>query len=203
MLVLAGLLATYVVRGLQTTKDPVAAPRPQPTQVAAAPTTAPPTPTPTPTRVAPEQQFVFDEKNNTFTVSSTLLFELNSATLRPEARATLARIVQRVQRERRFGTVAVTGYTDDTGTPEFNLLLSRRRARVVALYLRSHLGEANSVTYVGRGASNFAQPNTSDENRAQNRRVEVSVPSAGGNASAAPSASGSAQAAPSPSASSS
>jgi outer membrane protein OmpA-like peptidoglycan-associated protein len=204
MLVLAGLLVTYVVRGLQTTKETTTtAP---PTKPVAAATRAAPSPTPTPrpspSAPAPAQEPVFDPTTNTFTVNNTLLFELNSATLRPEARATLAKIVRRIRTEQRLGTVTVTGYTDDTGTPAFNLLLSRRRARVVAEYLRRELGADNVVAFEGRGASNFAKPNTSDENRAQNRRVEVMVPPATANPSATPSASPSVSPAgvPSPSA---
>ncbi|WP_321366191.1 OmpA family protein [uncultured Desulfuromusa sp.] len=67
----------------------------------------------------------------------------------------------------------ISGHTDNTGGAEANLLLSKHRAEQVRQYLLetfSILPEALIVAYYGD--TRPAEPNTSPENRALNRRVE-------------------------------
>ncbi len=67
----------------------------------------------------------------------------------------------------------ISGHTDNTGTPEANLLLSKHRAEQVRQYLLDTFTiqpEALAVAYYGD--TRPAEPNTSTENRALNRRVE-------------------------------
>jgi outer membrane protein OmpA-like peptidoglycan-associated protein len=174
------VLVAYVAVGVNRTNVPVAAePTASPT---AAPTTATQVPAPVPTTPKPSPsssgpKVTFNEGNNTFTVND-LLFELNSAKLKPEARASLAEIVTKVRREHRLGTLVVTGYTDDSGSPAFNAALSTRRASAVATYLRTHLGSAYRVKAFGKGDLDPLKPNTTEANRTRNRRVEVVVPPA-------------------------
>jgi OOP family OmpA-OmpF porin len=68
------------------------------------------------------------------------------------------------------------GYTDDTGKPEYNMELSRRRAEAVADYLNNNfkLGP-DRVIPIWYGAANPIASNDSEEGRAKNRRVEVSI----------------------------
>lgn len=49
--------------------------------------------------------------------------------------------------------IHVLGYTDNIGTNRYNLTLSKKRARTVAKYLRSHLGPnvASRISYEGKG----------------------------------------------------
>jgi outer membrane protein OmpA-like peptidoglycan-associated protein len=68
--------------------------------------------------------------------------------------------------------VHVEGYTDDLGTPADNLDLGRRRAENG----RNLFGAGNDrVAAIARGAINFVVPNTSEANRAQNRRIVITV----------------------------
>lgn len=71
----------------------------------------------------------------------------------------------------------IIGYTDDgnivpTDKYKDSLGLSAMRALGVTRILISNGVEAKKVTSFGAGATNFVLPNTSDENRAKNRRVE-------------------------------
>jgi OOP family OmpA-OmpF porin len=72
--------------------------------------------------------------------------------------------------------VALQGFTDNRGTPEYNMELSRRRAEAVADYLMKNfkLG-SDRVAAVWYGEANPVASNDTAEGRAKNRRVEVAV----------------------------
>ena len=65
----------------------------------------------------------------------------------------------------------ITGHTDSRASDAYNLRLSRNRANSVARVARS-VG-ANVVEVRGYGERDPRVPNTSAENMAQNRRVEI------------------------------
>ena len=68
------------------------------------------------------------------------------------------------------------GYTDDTGKPEYNMELSRRRAEAVADYLSKNFNlGSDRVVALWYGAENPIASNDTDEGRAKNRRVEISI----------------------------
>jgi OOP family OmpA-OmpF porin len=72
--------------------------------------------------------------------------------------------------------VALFGFTDDTGKPEYNMELSRRRAEAAADYLQKNynLG-SDRVVANWYGAANPVDSNDTEEGRAKNRRVELSI----------------------------
>ena len=106
----------------------------------------------------------------TAAISTDLLFEFDSADVRPEGRDILAE-VGRVIREAR-APVIIEGYTDGTGPAEYNLELSRQRALAVAAVLRSSAGSDVEIDVRGFGESG-AVDNVSSPDR---RRVVVSLP---------------------------
>jgi len=69
----------------------------------------------------------------------------------------------------------VSGYSDITGEPEFNIFLSQKRADFVKDYLVSLGVNESQVESKGFGATNFIADNDSAEGREQNRRVEVEI----------------------------
>jgi outer membrane protein OmpA-like peptidoglycan-associated protein len=188
MLVVAAALVTYVVVGVNRSRDvrAAAAGRAKP---GATPTTAPghargaggsapasrsssssapePTPSATPS---------FDPRTSSYTIPNTVLFALNSATLLPDARNALDQVVEGVVHEKRYGRIIVTGYTDSSGGLALNLSLSDRRAKAVAVYLNDKLDDHFELAYVGLGPENPRAPNDSPEHMALNRRVEIKVP---------------------------
>ena len=68
------------------------------------------------------------------------------------------------------------GFTDDTGKAEYNMELSRRRSEAVAGYLfdKFKLGP-DRVIPLWYGEANPVAANDTEQNRAKNRRVEISV----------------------------
>lgn len=68
------------------------------------------------------------------------------------------------------------GYTDDTGSAEYNLGLSLRRAESVAAYLMDkYMIPEDRIVINYYGAANPVASNATAEGRALNRRVEVAV----------------------------
>jgi outer membrane protein OmpA-like peptidoglycan-associated protein len=113
------------------------------------------------------------EKQVKVRLSSEVLFPMDSARLRPGVRGRLTELAELLQRRGR-GRVTILGYTDDLGSAQHGLVLSRRRAAAVAQVLRPNLDKADYPFSVsGRGEADPAVPNTSEKNRKLNRRVEL------------------------------
>ena len=108
-------------------------------------------------------------------LDSSVLFDKDSARLRPRARATIKTVAQQL-RQVGPGKVTVTGYTDDLGSAAHGLRLSRERAAAVAELLGRGLGPAwPTIKIFGKGEADPAVPNTSEKNRQLNRRVVIPV----------------------------
>ena len=75
--------------------------------------------------------------------------------------------------------IAVEGFTDKSGSPEYNAALSRRRAdRVVQYLVAQHDIPIYRVHMVGLGAQKPAEEGRNRQANAKNRRVEVTIYSA-------------------------
>jgi len=109
---------------------------------------------------------------------SEVFFEFNKAELLPQAQALIASIAPALIEANR--AIEVNGHTDSTGTEEYNLDLSLRRAEAVAGFLRS-LGVGVQLTVQGFGEAQPIAPNnhpdgTDDEvGQSRNRRVELVI----------------------------
>ena len=71
--------------------------------------------------------------------------------------------------------VAVAGYTDSQGSNSYNQTLSEARANSVASYLKSKQVVAARFQIVGFGEQNPIADNTTEQVRAQNLRVELTL----------------------------
>ena len=102
-----------------------------------------------------------------------IYFDFNSATIKPESAAVLRQIVAILHKHPHW-KLSVSGFTDNIGTDEANLLLSRRRAAAVkkALVSRYKIAPERLATS-GYGASSPIESNATLEGRARNRRVEL------------------------------
>ena len=69
-------------------------------------------------------------------------------------------------------SILVDGRTDDIGSQAFNDRLAKRRAEVVAAYLK-RLGVKSPIEIRSQGKCCYAITNNSDESRAINRRVDL------------------------------
>jgi len=78
-------------------------------------------------------------------------------------------------KENKGYSVIIYGYTDDIGKAEDNKLLSQRRANAVKEALTRYGISTTRLTSIGKGELDPIADNTTDEGRAQNRRIEVEL----------------------------
>ena len=71
--------------------------------------------------------------------------------------------------------ILIEGHTDNTGTDEYNLDLSKRRAYAVSDFLQSKGVSQKRFDIKWYGEAQPKYPNDTDANRQLNRRVEVGV----------------------------
>jgi outer membrane protein OmpA-like peptidoglycan-associated protein len=102
-----------------------------------------------------------------------LLFDFDSAQLRPET-AQLVREIAAMLQQNPNWTILVAGHTDSIGGAEHNMRLSRQRAESVSQALVSNGVAASRLQAVGHGMSKPKADNSTLAGRAINRRVEFS-----------------------------
>lgn len=101
-----------------------------------------------------------------------ILFDTDSARIRPESQPTLDEVVKLLASESGW-SLTIEGHTDATGTPAHNQTLSEQRAASVRDYLVSKGAAASRLNSVGFGQSKPVADNATELGRAQNRRVEL------------------------------
>lgn len=108
------------------------------------------------------------------TFNSGLLFQINSAALSEAAKTNLEKVAG-VFVKYPETNLLIEGHTDDTGPDDFNMELSKKRAYAVSDYLTSKGVSTSRMNVKWYGETQPKVPNTSEANRAQNRRVEVAI----------------------------
>jgi len=103
-----------------------------------------------------------------------LFFDTGKYALEPKSETELNKLIRFMQQNKNL-KVEIAGHTDDVGPEQDNQVLSEKRARSVVEYLTSHGIAKDRIRYKGYGESKPVVPNTSDENRQQNRRIEMRV----------------------------
>jgi|GEM_PF-810462 len=170
------------------TEVPVAEPAPEPTaeptpEPAPEPTPAP-TPEPAPEPTADSEPEPAPDSDAPVEVTPAELiagidltsveFEPGTAELTADDRALLDDAADQL-RDRLDEPIDVHVHTDNVGDPDVNLLLSQDRADAIVTYL-SERGVANILlTPRGFGASRPVADNSTEQGRADNRRVELVV----------------------------
>jgi type VI secretion system protein ImpK len=122
----------------------------------------------------------------TITLPGAGLFSSGSATVDPRSHPLLKRIAEALNTV--HGRVVVTGHTDSDPIPTgfrlkfaSNWELAQKRAEAVAALLATTIDSATRLQADGRADTEPVVPNTSPENKALNRRVEILLrPDAGG-----------------------
>jgi outer membrane protein OmpA-like peptidoglycan-associated protein len=109
-----------------------------------------------------------------FTLSSDLLFPINSSYLTDQAKRELDKLATILKEETRK-KIRVDGHTDATGTAEYNVWLSEKRAVSVKTYLSEAGIAASRISTQGLGQTKPVADNNTPEGRERNRRVEVVI----------------------------
>ena len=103
-----------------------------------------------------------------------ILFNTDSYVLRDEAKETIDRIINAINRSYSDREIIVQGHTDNVGEEEYNRILSENRAKAVADYISSNL-QSNIVSHSGFGDKNPIASNDTAEGRRRNRRVDIII----------------------------
>lgn len=108
-------------------------------------------------------------------VVNNIFFDYDQATLRPESRPELERMIALMQ-ERPNLLIEVQGHTDNVGSADYNHKLSLRRAEAVRDYI-ANVGclDPGRIRVRGFGYTKPLATNRTEQGRQQNRRSEFTV----------------------------
>jgi hypothetical protein len=99
-----------------------------------------------------------------------VFFDMGSATLSSQSQGTLQ---QAASTYKPGASVAATGYTDTVGTPEYNMILSQRRADAAKAALVKGGVPATAIATAGKGEGDQLVKTGDGVAEPQNRRVQV------------------------------
>ena len=120
-------------------------------------------------------------KDITVTLASDVTFASDSAELTSAAEAQLQTVAGQLAQYPDGGTLSIVGHTDDVQDDAYNQTLSEKRANAVKTRLAQLTSLDKWQTSVsGKGESEPKVNDTSDEARAANRRVEITLTPTGG-----------------------
>ena len=108
------------------------------------------------------------------TLSSDALFDFDKSTLKAEGQKSLNDLLGKIKGQN-YDVVVAVGHTDGVGSDAYNQKLSVARAESVKAYLVSQGLPDAKIRAEGKGKSNPIAPNDTEEGRAKNRRVEITV----------------------------
>lgn len=103
-----------------------------------------------------------------------LFFETGRYDLADKSRTELARLAAFLNANPAL-RIEIAGHTDDTGEAAANQTLSQKRAQTVVTYLTQAGIDPGRIRAVGYGKTRPVAPNTSEDNRRLNRRIEWRV----------------------------
>jgi OOP family OmpA-OmpF porin len=106
-----------------------------------------------------------------WTYSAVVLFDVNSAEIKSKAFPMLDEVVL-VMKQNPDLKVEIDGHTDNTGSAQYNMTLSEKRAESVRDILVNKGIAPNRIETKGFGFTKPAASNKTKEGRAKNRRVE-------------------------------
>jgi outer membrane protein OmpA-like peptidoglycan-associated protein len=108
-------------------------------------------------------------------LSKPVNFAPDTATISADSQPIVQEIALSLKEHPELTRVEIQGHTDNAGTPAYNKRLSQERAEAVRNALVSLGVETTRLTAVGYGQDKPIGPNTSDEGKARNRRVQILV----------------------------
>ncbi|MBL4657546.1 MAG: PD40 domain-containing protein, partial [Flavobacteriales bacterium] len=105
-----------------------------------------------------------------------ILFKLASSQLEISegSRIQLDAVIKQLETAPGF-KIQIDGHTDDMGKEKYNVELSLKRANFIAEYVEAKGVDPERLLVEGYGSDQPLAPNTTEEGRARNRRVEVKL----------------------------
>lgn len=108
------------------------------------------------------------------TLSSDALFDFDKSSLKAEGQKNLDDLLAKIKGQN-YDVVLAVGHTDALGSDAYNQKLSVARAESVKTYMVSQGMPAGKIKVEGKGKNQPIASNDTEEGRAKNRRVEVTL----------------------------
>ncbi|MBD0740149.1 hypothetical protein BGM09_12175 [Streptomyces sp. CBMA29] len=125
----------------------------------------------------PEQRQETSNSTVTYALQSEVLFKKDSAVLSPTATSRIQAIADDITARHVTSPIRVFGFTDNLGSSEHGMVLSKQRADAVYKVLATEMGNAGDSSHTfqvrGYGEDYPIADNSSETGRGQNRRVEI------------------------------
>jgi outer membrane protein OmpA-like peptidoglycan-associated protein len=108
------------------------------------------------------------------TFDSRLLFDIDKSDLRPVSKTNLAELAK-ILNKYPDTNILIEGHTDNTGSDDHNMTLSKDRAQSVAFYMATLDVKSARFSIAGYGEAQPIVMNDTPEGRQKNRRVDIAV----------------------------
>jgi outer membrane protein OmpA-like peptidoglycan-associated protein len=108
------------------------------------------------------------------TFDSGILFDIDKSDLRPVSKTNLAELAK-ILNKYPDTNILIEGHTDDTGSDEHNMTLSKDRAQSVASNLATLEVKSARFSTSGYGETQPIVMNDTPEGRQKNRRVDIAI----------------------------
>jgi len=108
------------------------------------------------------------------TFDSGILFDIDKSDLRPVSQTNLADLAK-ILNKYPDTNILIEGHTDNTGSDDHNMTLSKDRAQAVAFYMATLEVESARFSTAGYGETQPIVTNDTPEGRQKNRRVDIAV----------------------------
>jgi len=113
--------------------------------------------------------------NGQIRINEQVKFAFGSAIILPESSAVLEAVLKVLNDKPDIKHVRIEGHTDDKGSVALNKDLSAKRAKAVVAWLVMHKIEKERLSSQGFGSEKPLEPNSTEEGRTANRRVEFHI----------------------------
>jgi outer membrane protein OmpA-like peptidoglycan-associated protein len=108
------------------------------------------------------------------TFDSGILFDIDKSDLRPVSKTNLAELAK-ILNKYPDTNILIEGHTDNTGSDDHNMTLSKDRAQSVAFYMATLEVKSARFSTAGYGEAQPIVTNDTLEGRQKNRRVDIAV----------------------------
>ncbi|MAZ58719.1 MAG: hypothetical protein CMP56_04890 [Flavobacteriales bacterium] len=102
-----------------------------------------------------------------------MLFDFDKYSIRAENYHLIDRLVEIIKDNKQYSKISIIGHTDNVGTQNYNLELSKKRAKSIYNMLLKKGVNSENLKFDGKGESFPLFDNNWDNNRHKNRRVEI------------------------------
>lgn len=135
----------------------------------------PVTEAPIPAPVSSEMEQAEAPAAESINISGEALFEFDQAEVKPDERQKLSEVIDKIKGQQEVVEVVITGRADAIGPEAYNQELSKKRAENVKELLLSEGITSERVVIQALGEDQPVASNNTEDGRAQNRRVDISV----------------------------